>query len=760
MTFTTGEPVTRFIALCAFAALAAVVTCLQPGVAQDKPDKGEPVKLPPVPTGEVLPEGVRFEVPYPRGKGYLTLSRQNGYLRVDAEVHLLYNAGDGDRSIGSAVALVLSVDGYNGRILMHYPNAVWVPKAAMPVFRYEKTYTKESAPVNSAQSPGFAASSNVCFTDRWTTTYWVNLRRLITAGNTPDSPADHWRAAFHAGDSAAYQVFPEGVNGQNPAITPDRMFTFKFSTLPQRQDEAQDPMAAVAAREDSIYKDIQSLLATFSVPQNASQAQVQEAFVKGFAALKTMGKAYPDLLLVKFLLWQLGLRLGAGEGVDPIALLKDYLDACPSQLRVHVNYIDTLIRAQRKAEALKHIDLLLASDMAKGHEPTRVRVHLDMAPLLIDAQEAAAADKVYDAIKDSPVLNTDLLQRLRYTVGASRAAAALGNREREAALMNLPAREPGFSHAEVKPLVDYARSLFQLGYEDEGVRAAEVLCGSPWLSKSGSVHSQVRIDMAEYLLRTNYAADKAFAQYEAALKSGHFATDDVTRFGCYVGLARCKEAQGDMKAAAEIYRKLLETEQAKLTAQQVAGIKQLLEFQTKGQSQWEEELKFIDEDAKKQNPRLTLETTKGNIVVELFEDDAPNTVASLVSLTQKGFYNNLSFHRFEPNFVIQGGCPLGNGTGSGGYRLKSEVSRRNHFMGTFAMACSQPKGNTEGSQFYICTSNGPNVLNLSGSYVVAGRVIEGMDVARRLRAGDRMVKVTVTNLRSHEYKPETLPERR
>jgi len=269
--------------------------------------------------------------------------------------------------------------------------------------------------------------------------------------------------------------------------------------------------------------------------------------------------------------------------------------------------------------------------------------------------------------------------------------------------------------------------------------------------------AQAQIDGAEMMLSTNYGAADAKLAYEAAINGGAFKDNDITRFSCWVGLARCFEAQGDMVGAADTYTRLLAAEKGKLTAQQEQAIKQLMEFQTKGQSQWTEEQKYLEEDTKKKNPTITIETTKGTIVIELFEDDAPNTVASIVNLVQKKFYDGLGFHRYEPNFVIQGGDPNGDGTGGPGYALKSEVSRRNHFMGTFAMACSRPKANTEGSQFYICTSNGPNVLNLSGNYVVAGRVVRGLEIALRLRSGDRMTKVTVENLRDHEYKPETLP---
>ena len=204
---------------------------------------------------------------------------------------------------------------------------------------------------------------------------------------------------------------------------------------------------------------------------------------------------------------------------------------------------------------------------------------------------------------------------------------------------------------------------------------------------------------------------------------------------------------------------LKETEFVKGNPQALAAVKNYAELAGNASKQWSEELEFQKADQKKKNPRVTLETSKGKIVIELFEDDAPNTTASFVDLVKKEFYNGLTFHRYEPNFVIQGGCPLGNGTGDAGYKLKAEISRRNHFRGTVGMARSADP-DSQGSQFYICTKNSPSTLSLSGKYVVVGRVIEGMDVAEKLRKGDKMTKVTVDNLREHEYKPKVIKTER
>ncbi|MCA8917623.1 MAG: peptidylprolyl isomerase [Planctomycetes bacterium] len=222
-------------------------------------------------------------------------------------------------------------------------------------------------------------------------------------------------------------------------------------------------------------------------------------------------------------------------------------------------------------------------------------------------------------------------------------------------------------------------------------------------------------------------------------------------------LAALEVRKGDSAAAVKVFEALLKDERKNLDTRQFNQIQQSLQFQRQAVEQWEDELKFQAEDAEKTNPRLVIETDKGKIVVELFEDDAPNTTAALVKLAKDEFYDGLNFHRVEPNFVAQGGCPNGDGTGSPGWRLKSEISRRNHFRGSFAMARSQ-RMDSQGCQFYICVSNNESVLSLSGKYVVAGRVIEGMEVADQLRVGDKIKSVRAENLRDHEYKPVTLPE--
>ncbi|RBQ22703.1 hypothetical protein ALNOE001_16700 [Candidatus Methanobinarius endosymbioticus] len=134
-----------------------------------------------------------------------------------------------------------------------------------------------------------------------------------------------------------------------------------------------------------------------------------------------------------------------------------------------------------------------------------------------------------------------------------------------------------------------------------------------------------------------------------------------------------------------------------------------------------------------------IETEKGNIELELFEKDAPNSVANFEKLAKEGFYDGLSFHRVIDNFVIQGGCPKGNGTGGPGYTIKCEINDNKHETGTLSMAHAGK--DTGGSQFFITHSPQPH---LDGVHTVFGKVISGMDVVNSVNQGDKMLKVTVT----------------
>ena len=129
----------------------------------------------------------------------------------------------------------------------------------------------------------------------------------------------------------------------------------------------------------------------------------------------------------------------------------------------------------------------------------------------------------------------------------------------------------------------------------------------------------------------------------------------------------------------------------------------------------------------------------GEIAIEFFPADAPKTVENFVTLAKKGFYDGLTFHRVEPNFVVQGGDPKGNGTGGPGYQIKAEFNKQKHVRGALAMARSQSP-DSAGSQFYITLAP---AHFLDGQYTVFGKVTAGMDVVDQIRKGDKMKSVKI-----------------
>jgi peptidyl-prolyl cis-trans isomerase B (cyclophilin B) len=138
----------------------------------------------------------------------------------------------------------------------------------------------------------------------------------------------------------------------------------------------------------------------------------------------------------------------------------------------------------------------------------------------------------------------------------------------------------------------------------------------------------------------------------------------------------------------------------------------------------------------------TIETPRGNIRLELFEDKTPKTVANFEKLAKQGFYNGLKFHRVIPDFMIQGGCPQGTGTGGPGYKFADEFhgDLKHSGPGILSMANSGP--NTNGSQFFITHVATPW---LDGKHTVFGRVLDGQDIVDSIKQGDKMTSVTITD---------------
>ncbi len=157
--------------------------------------------------------------------------------------------------------------------------------------------------------------------------------------------------------------------------------------------------------------------------------------------------------------------------------------------------------------------------------------------------------------------------------------------------------------------------------------------------------------------------------------------------------------------------------------------------------------------------RVHFETDKGEIVCELFEDDAPGTVANFVGLAsgtkeftdpktgkkvKRAYYDGLTFHRVISDFMIQGGCPLGSGSGGPGFTIKDELSGKKqvHKKGSLSMAKTAAP-DSGGSQFFICHTPQPH---LDRKHTVFGEVVSGMDVVLKIASGDKMKRVWIEDL--------------
>ncbi|MDP4175350.1 MAG: peptidylprolyl isomerase [Bacteroidota bacterium] len=137
-----------------------------------------------------------------------------------------------------------------------------------------------------------------------------------------------------------------------------------------------------------------------------------------------------------------------------------------------------------------------------------------------------------------------------------------------------------------------------------------------------------------------------------------------------------------------------------------------------------------------------IHTAKGVMKVEFYEKDAPNTVNNFISLAKKGFYNGLTFHRVIPNFVIQGGCPKGDGTGGPGYKIKCETSGGNQYHDRGVLSMAHAGKDTGGSQFFIC-HNRENTAHLDRKHTCFGKVVEGLEVIDKIKQGDVIEKIEI-----------------
>lgn len=138
----------------------------------------------------------------------------------------------------------------------------------------------------------------------------------------------------------------------------------------------------------------------------------------------------------------------------------------------------------------------------------------------------------------------------------------------------------------------------------------------------------------------------------------------------------------------------------------------------------------------------TIYTEKGDMKIEFYDNDTPGTVENFVNLSKKGFYDGLTFHRVIPNFVIQGGCPNGNGMGGPGYTIKCETTGQNQYHDRGVLSMAHAGKNTGGSQFFICHSRA-NTAHLDGVHTCFGKVTQGVEIVDQIKAGDKIIKIVI-----------------
>jgi peptidyl-prolyl cis-trans isomerase B (cyclophilin B) len=147
--------------------------------------------------------------------------------------------------------------------------------------------------------------------------------------------------------------------------------------------------------------------------------------------------------------------------------------------------------------------------------------------------------------------------------------------------------------------------------------------------------------------------------------------------------------------------------------------------------------------------KAKINTEKGSMTVEFYENDAPNTVANFVKLAKDGYYDGLTFHRVIPDFVVQGGCPNSRagadgmpGTGGPGYKIDCELDGDNQYHDTGVLSMAHAGRNTGGSQFFICHSRN-NTSHLDRNHTCFGKVVEGVEIINEIRMGDEITSIVV-----------------
>ena len=140
--------------------------------------------------------------------------------------------------------------------------------------------------------------------------------------------------------------------------------------------------------------------------------------------------------------------------------------------------------------------------------------------------------------------------------------------------------------------------------------------------------------------------------------------------------------------------------------------------------------------------KAIIDTIKGKMKVEFYENDAPKTVQNFVDLSKSGFYNGLTFHRVIPDFVIQGGCPQGTGVGGPGYAIDCELDGDNQYHDRGVLSMAHAGRNTGGSQFFICHSR-ENTAHIDKNNTCFGKVLEGVEVIDMIEGGDKINSISI-----------------
>jgi peptidyl-prolyl cis-trans isomerase B (cyclophilin B) len=138
--------------------------------------------------------------------------------------------------------------------------------------------------------------------------------------------------------------------------------------------------------------------------------------------------------------------------------------------------------------------------------------------------------------------------------------------------------------------------------------------------------------------------------------------------------------------------------------------------------------------------KAKITTNKGVMIVEFYDNDAPNTVANFKKLASSGYYNGLTWHRVIPNFVIQGGCPDGTGAGGPGYKIDCELTGENQYHDRGVLSMAHAGRNTGGSQFFVCHSR-ENTAHLDRNHTVFGKVVDGLETLDAIRQGDAIESI-------------------